>query len=310
MDAMNAALDWAFSTIGPARAAPVAMTAYSKVWRLSSPDGTFYLKMAQGSLLSEPAMCRLIASAAGPRHCPEVVGEAPQLGCFLTKSLGSSTLRERFEREGFDVLLVRKAFQALMEIQRALAPRLEECAAAGSSDWRGELIADAFDEMLLSAPFAAHGLGALEIERARRGSSILRRSSQALEAIAPGAVWSDDDFNDKNVAIDGDRFGILDLGETSIAPALLGLATSLSGFLRRQSLSEGSCEARLLRDALLDHFEIEGRERGLAWQACQDAVPAYSALCLHRLATNSSPELLLDPRYKNRMRGALAHLAD
>jgi hypothetical protein len=248
----NEILDWGKKLINPINIQIVVNTAYSKVWCLYDKNEVFYLKATIGELQLEPVMYQLVTRVVGLGCCPEVIGINHDLGCFLTKSIGNQTLREKFETNGFEIDLVCKAYEAMCELQYKMSDSLQECIKCGSADWRGNSMSQEFLAMLQKPDFSKdHNLGLRELDQYQLGVEILLNARNEIASVIPRDFWSDDDFNDKNIVVNGVNYGFVDLGETSVGPPLIGLYSSLSWLKRKYSIAENSIEDMKLRDSCL-----------------------------------------------------------
>ena len=256
--AVDDALGWAVDVLqGMGRevvAEPMTLKdrAWSRVVRLTTEDGTVWLKVNRGGTTYEPS----VVAALG-RLTPESVDEPLAVaGAWMLPSDGGPTLRDVRGDAAPDLEAMSEVMREYAALQRATIPHTERLLALGVPDLRPSLIPAAFDHLLGQDDWMRVGQdgGISEAAYARllTHRPVLADACARLAGSPIPVALQHDDLHDNNVFVPSPGvYRIFDWGDASVAHPFGTLLVSLRSFALFCETTADNPKVTNLRDAYL-----------------------------------------------------------
>ncbi|KTD03701.1 Phosphotransferase enzyme family protein [Legionella geestiana] len=206
----------------------VVETAWSTVWQITSPQGTFYLKQTPPQLYTE---ARTIAWLRNEGHTsiPVLVSDNESLYSFLTRACGDVPLRDYFHGK-VDADLLAHGVMQYTNIQRRLEHSIFEMQTLNLPDWRLYQIPRLYQELIAREDLLLKdGLSRKEITQLHRASDTCRALCAALSRYHIPETLNHCDFHENNMVIERKtgRISLIDWGEAVISHPFFSLSGCL-----------------------------------------------------------------------------------
>ena len=202
---------------------------------------------------------------------------------WLLLSDSGRQLRETIQTEA-DIQHWLKLLPAYAELQIELAHHLDGLLGLGVPDRRLPRLPVYFKALLTNSPILAlgrpGGLSSTEHRRLRGYFSLLNRLCDRLADYGVPASLDHGDFHDGNIFVQGDRYLLLDWGDSSVTHPFLSLRSTFVSLENTFGLSENSPWFPQLRDGYLEPWtSFETRDRLIAaFDLSQRIAPVTAAL--------------------------------
>lgn len=281
--------------VSPGRPSSPAASPWSTVLRVPTDAGPFWFKANALGVFHEAALLAVLARLS-PQHVLTPVAVDVRRGWALLPD-GGLTLRDR-EGAATDLGLWERMLLEYAELQRVLAPHVDQLLAAGTPDGRprrlpqsrAALLAD--DDLLM----LGHPDGMTEEQRdALRASAPAYAAMCAeLDSLGIPASLQHDDLHDNNVFLPSTPQGSLrmfDWGDSVVGHPFGTLLVTLRVVADRAEVAYGGRELLRLRDAYLEPWTAE-HDRATLEHACRLALRVGGVLradCYRRALLEATP---------------------
>jgi len=297
--AVDDALGWAVDVLqGMGRevvAEPMTLKdrAWSRVVRLTTADGTVWLKVNRGGTTYEPAVVEALGRLT-PKSVDEPLAVA---GAWMLTSDGGPTLRDVRGDSAPDLEAMSEVMREYAALQRATAPHAERLLSVGVPDLRPSLIPAAFEDLLGQDQWMRVGQdGGLSQEayaRLQTHRPVLADACARLAESPIPVALQHDDLHDNNVFVPSPGvYRIFDWGDASIAHPFGTLLVSLRSFAAFSETTVDDPRVTALRDAYLDCWTDLAPMRQLLEDAelAISIAPVGRALSWQRALVDAGPE--------------------
>ncbi|MFI9641143.1 phosphotransferase [Micromonospora sp. NPDC051925] len=252
----SGALDWVTDHLdrhgrrvtGPVEA---RVRPWSLVWQVPTDAGPYWFKANNPGTAYEAVLLAGLARRAPDRVLDPVAVDTGRGWSLLPD--GGPSLRDSSEPDPArwaDVLA------AYAELQRAVAPAVDELVALGVPDHRPAampgLLAGLLDDRAALLLDAEGGLDAATHDRLRAHLPRFAEDCRRLADSGVPASVQHDDLHDGNVFAAADGYRFFDWGDASVAHPFGTLLVTLRSVAHTFSLAEGDPVLRRLRDAYLE----------------------------------------------------------
>lgn len=289
----------------------VANTPWSKVLRLQTQDGVFYLKQPTQSLYLEVDVIHACADLGFKAFLPEIINENAELHCFLMKAVGDTTVRN-IQDPQLRESLFSQSISIYRRMQDATAACVSRLLDIGVPDWRLERLPEFFIRMLDDRPFmAANQMDSSQIKTLERLAPVISDMTTELRRYSLPACMNQSDFHDNNVVWDRKTGSLclIDLGEATVDHPFFSLASTLLRFCHRHHIEIGTVQYQRLKAACFEGWLASSTDMAKAIAIVNNLLPLYSVMTHKRLldATMTS-EMQNITRMRTRIPDALRKL--
>jgi hypothetical protein len=245
-DRRIAATTWAETVLGPIELHRLKLRPWAATWRAERPGRPdVFLKCSTAHTGHEAALLTVLSRVC-PDLVPELVAADPQHYRLIVASAGS-VLRELSGNGTFDLAVWVPLVARFAELQRRIAPSVNEVLAQGVPDERPERYPE-----LLRAFTRARQLPGAERDRLKLLADDWDTNGTGLAASLIPLSIQHGDLHDNNVAVDADGVSrFFDFGDSTVAHPFSTMDLPLL-FAREGGVDEAGI-ARL-EDAYLDAF--------------------------------------------------------
>ncbi|QDQ40851.1 aminoglycoside phosphotransferase family protein [Legionella geestiana] len=228
------ALQWALDYLADNHGAcsaeyhTIADTAWSAVWRITTPESIFFLKKTPPRLFTEAQTISWLRSK-GCTSIPELVAVHEPLSCFLMRSCGDVALRKYFNGK-VDADLLFQGVTQHATIQRMLEGSLHDMASLNLPDWRLKHIPNLYLKLLARKDLLrSDGLSFDEITTLNHALDACQSLCDALLGYAIPETLNHCDFHENNMVIEKKtgKINLIDWGETALSHPFFGLSGCL-----------------------------------------------------------------------------------
>lgn len=226
----------------------VQETPWSKVIRLSTLKGVFYLKQPAPLLGKEADVIQFLAENTDA-SVPNVMASDHDLHCFLMKDAGIALRKYICEENKADLLC--QAIKQFTTFQRSTEALTQPLIKLDIPDWRLEQLPKVYDEIINDKDFLiADGMTKAEIGKLKSLSPLVEEQALALSQYDITETVVQPDFNTNNIiiSIDTQQLTIIDLGELAISHPFF----SLHNFLYTATIHHGVEEKSSIWHQMLD----------------------------------------------------------
>lgn len=223
-------------------------TPWSKVIRLSTLHGDFYLKQPVPLLAKEASVIQLLAHQFNA-SVPCIEANNDELHCFLMKDAGIS-LRKHLNEENKTNLLC-QAIKQFSSFQRSTESSIQPFLKLGIPDWRLSQLSQLYEEIINDKDFLkADGLKNAELDKLNYLSALVAEQLKELSRYGICETVVQPDFNTNNILISPDtlKLTIIDLGELAISHPFF----SLHNFLYTATIHHTVKEQDLTWDQMIE----------------------------------------------------------
>lgn len=272
-------LEWAMTTLKQAEmnAAVVVETPWSKVLKLSTPQGIVYLKQTPADLFLEVEIIKKCRELCGIVDIPEVIATNKELNCFLMKACGDVSFRTLFGGQ-LNVALLMQGLQLYTKMQKATARHVNAFLQAGAPDWRLENFPKLYQDLISNEAFLKeHGLETTQIQILQNSVEKLQRLCQELSIYGIAECLNHSDFHDNNILFSStnQKISIIDLGETAINHPFFSLAAFLKIPCDRYHLKFASTDYQKLHELCFNGWLEDEKSMSRALQIINTLLPLY-----------------------------------
>ncbi|WP_367608388.1 hypothetical protein [Legionella sp. W05-934-2] len=223
-------------------------TPWSHVIRLTTLQGTFYLKQPVPLLAKEASVIGFLAHQV-KASVPHIVANNDDLHCFLMKDAGIA-LRKYIVGENKTHILY-EAIKQFTAFQRSTEAYIQPLLKLGIPDWRLNRLPNLYEEIINDKNFLkADGMTESELDKLNYLYPLVKEQLQALSQYGICETVVQPDFNTNNMLINTEthQFTMIDLGELSISHPFF----SLHNFLYTATIHHGVNEQDLIWHQMVD----------------------------------------------------------
>jgi len=287
-------LSWASSIVSfnPNRdVQAVVETPWSRVLKITSPQGDFYLKQTPKDLFIEADIIKLCQQLYGASYTPELISVNQWLSCFLMRSCGDVTIQKSFEtHRDMDELL--EGIRTYKNLQRETIPHVESFIRLGVPDHRLGKIPQAYKDIINDRILLREaGLGENQIDTLAGALTTVSALCDALSKFNLPDCLGHSDFHDNNLVLnkEANTISVIDLGEMAIDCPILSLLDYFkrTPFRYRHSLDDANY--RRIYETCFDDWFFNEKDRNTALDVANKLYPVYTALIYSRLL-NAIPD--------------------
>ena len=229
------------------------MRPWSTVFRAPTTAGAVYVKCCGPTQAHEPRLTALLHREF-PGLVTEVLALHPDRPWMLVAD-GGRPLGEVFS--GDELLRAwREILPRYAELQRDVAPRVEDMVAFGTPDHRAERLIATFEEVVANEPTVSGQRSDRLTTDERRGLTSLRPTLMdalgLLDALGIDDTLNHDDLHHNNVLVRDRRMVIFDWGDACVSHPFLTLAVTLRFAAQKTGHAEDDVAMITLRDAYLE----------------------------------------------------------
>lgn len=213
----------------------VRLMPWSSVYRIQTDQGFFYLKHVQGEGCYE-AHLLLMLEAHFEGVVPSLLASSEDLSCFILRDAGE-TLRTYLGRSGYDVVLIKKVFDAYCLIQRTMESHVDALMSEGVPDWRLRIVTRRYELFLQDVSFfSCIGVDKTVHKTLMSLVPKVHALCETIDRVGVCETLEHADFQDNNVLIRDGRFVISDWGDAVISHPFFSLASFLRSAERNHAL--------------------------------------------------------------------------
>ena len=232
----------------------VADTPWSKVLRLRTQDGVFYLKQPAQGFYLEVEVIHAFADLGLKEFLPEIVDQNATLHCFLMKAGGDTTVRDVQDPRLRGSLFI-QSICIYSNMQKITAARASTFLDIGVPDWRLERLPRIFMRMIEDSTFmTANQIDSSQIETLQRLAPVISDLTTELGRYGLPACLNQSDFHDNNVVWDRKtgRLCLIDLGESTVDHPFFRWPRRCGGFAsvttsKAEPVNTSACRQHALR---------------------------------------------------------------
>lgn len=206
----------------------IVQTSYSKVHKIISTIGDYYLKQTPEALFIESQILTYFNNH-GCNNIPELVAENKSLNCFLMKFCGEVSLRHLFNGK-IDVDKLALGITNYTKIQRTLENKIQELLELGISDWRLSKFPTLYNDLIQQEVLLINdGLSEKEIQKLNDLNSTCLNLCEALANYKIPETINHCDFHENNMLFNKKtgEIAIIDWGEVVISHPFFSLNSCL-----------------------------------------------------------------------------------
>ncbi len=224
-------IEWAMKALKQTElnTAVIVETPWSNVLKISTLQGSVYLKQTPPDLFIEVYVIQKYRELCGITDIPEVIAVNKNLHCFLMKECGDASLRTVFDgRLNVDLLV--QGLQVYKNMQRATAEHLDIFLQVGVPDWRLARFPKLYQDLVNDEAFLkAYRLKLGQIKILQGAVRKVETLCQALSQYGIPECLNHSDFHENNMLFSNatQKISIIDLGEMAICHPLFSLAAFL-----------------------------------------------------------------------------------
>ena len=273
------AIEWAMQALDQSEinTAVVVETPWSNVLKISTPQGSVYLKQTPSDLFVEVEVINKCRELCGIADIPEVIAASKDLHCFLMKECGDASLRTVFDGQ-INVDLLVQGLQIYTKMQKATAPHVDAFLQSGVPDWRLECFPKLYQDLISNKEFLkAHGLETAQIKILQNAVRKVETLCQELSNYGIHECLNHSDFHENNMLFSRTtkKVRIIDLGETAINHPLFSLAAFLKIPCGRYNVALGSTDYQKLHEACFNEWLLSGENLQAALVVTEKLLPVY-----------------------------------
>jgi hypothetical protein len=148
------AIEWAMKTLKQSvlTTSVIVETHWSIVVKISTPDGSVYLKQTPLDLFIEASVLKQYRETCGITDIPEVITVNNNLHCFLMKECGDATLRILFDGK-LNVDLLVQGLEVYKTIQHATTKHIDAFLQDGVPDWRLKIFSKLYQDLVSKSTY-------------------------------------------------------------------------------------------------------------------------------------------------------------
>lgn len=289
----------------------VADTPWSKVLKLRTQDGDFYLKQPVQAFYLEVDVIHACADLGFKAFLPEVVDENAKMHCFLMKASGDTTVRG-VQDPGLRGGLFEQSMDVYRNMQKVTEAHIPRLLSIGVPDWRLESLPGLYQRMIDNHPFMrSHRMDSSQIATLQRLTPVISDMTIELGSYKLPACLNQSDFHDNNVVWNPKTgcLRLIDLGESTIDHPFFSLASTLRRFCQRHHIESGSRQHQRLQAACFEGWLASFVDMTRAMAIVHKLLPLYSVLAHQRLLDATVPsEMQKITRMRTRIPDALSDL--
>jgi aminoglycoside/choline kinase family phosphotransferase len=271
----SVAFSWVEQKLGPILLyTKVADTPYSKVFRISSNKGVFFLKILAQEFFSEAFVLDFLQRRMNCSAVPEIEAAHQELGFLLLRKCADEDLRVLFS-EGFNESLFLKGLQGYQRVQMDSRPYVPDLLENGVNDWRLDQFPVLFDA-IFEAKFFLH---TIQIESdfdtdLKSQKEYFTSQVKLLEKLNLPPTLNHSDFHDNNMMLDHQTgtIKIIDWAEANIANPLLSHFCCLTNIEKRYGVKPS------LEVEILEMWSLSSKDQALSLQAAKNLSHFYYLL--------------------------------
>lgn len=270
---------------------------WSTVLRIPTRDGDLWFKANAPPHAFEAGLLALL-ERVHPGHVPELVASDPDSGWLIVRD-GGDRLRE-LVRSPRDLTHWESLLPEYAELQRAVAPYLEELLDANVPDERLAVLTDHIQTLLddREACMVGREDGVTEDEYRRLRALVPDFADRCARLAAYGIpeTIQHDDLHDGNVFVRDGRYLFFDWGDSCVTHPFQSLVVAMRALVHRLDLPPGGPEILRLRDAYLEPFAAHGSHADLveAVELAHYVGTAERSLSWNRFIRVREPRFRLD----------------
>lgn len=263
----------------------VVETPWSRVLKITSTQGNFYLKQTPKDLFIESGVIALCQKLYGNAYTPELISDNQDLSCFLMRSCGDVTVQKHFETHR-NIEEILEGIRVYKSLQSETSPHVESFIKLGVPDHRLDKIPQAYKDVIADTTLLREaGLSDTQIKALSVASTSVTELCDKLSRFKLPACLGHSDFHDNNLILnkDADTISVIDLGETVVDNPILSLLDYFKRTPFRYERSLSDEQYFKIYNTCFDDLFVDVNERHAALELANRLHPVYTALTYSRL---------------------------